>query len=405
MQTAKRTRTRHVALAYPVAVPWVALFARGVAEYARRQGGWNLTTSPPTLAGTGEWAQTVYSFRGWPGDGLVAAIGTATEARAARRLGIPVVSVSGALRDAGVPRVMVDHEAIGRLAAEHFLERGLRRLAFCGIQGPWHSQLRCRGFVERARQAGAEVDVFEMTAPANPRASWQQHVAPLVRWLQSLRPPVGLLAVQDYRARAVVDECLRLGLHVPRDVAVLGVDNDPTVCEFCRPALSSVSRNAWRVGYEAAALLDRLMQGQAPPPHDILIPPDGIVARQSTDMVAIEDPHVAAAVHFIRDHVAQPFNVGRVMQHVPVSRRQLELRFRRVFQCTPYDYLCRCRVERAKDLLAGPQRAKLTSVAAACGFSSVERMRLVFRRVAGTSPLEYRRRQLAAQQGDSTAAS
>jgi LacI family transcriptional regulator len=369
----------------------MALFMRGVTDYADRHGGWTLTTSPPTLTGAEEIAHTVYSLRGWPGDGVIAAIGNKAEGRAARELGIPVVNLAGAMRDAGLPRVMADHYAIGRMAAEHFLERGLRRLAYCGVKGIWYSEQRCLGFKRRAEQAGVPCDVFDMARPTNPRAPWQRRVAPLDRWLESLKPPVGLLAIHDYRARVVIDECLRLGLDVPHDVAVIGVDNDPAICELCQPTLTSVSRHAWRMGYEAASLLDSLMAGKPPPERDILIPPDGIVARHSTDTVAVEDSHVAAAVHFMWDHLGEKFGIERVMQHVPISRRQLELRFRRVLHCTPHDYLCRIRVERAKQLLDASQRPKLHQVASACGFSSVERMRLVFQRLTGMAPLEYRR--------------
>lgn len=382
---------RHVALAYPITMPWMALFMRGVTDYADRHGGWAITTSPPTLTGAEEFALNVFSLRGWPGDGVIAAIGTRKEAEAARNLGIPVVNLAGAVEDAGLPRVMTDHYAIGHVAAEHLLERGFRRLAYCGTEGLYYSRQRAEGFASRANRAGVPCDVFNMPRPAQPHAAWQQRVAPLDNWLKSLRPPVGLLAVQDYRARVVVDECRRLGLDVPHDVAVLGVDNDSTVCEYCQPTISSVSRGAWRVGYETAALLDHLMAGKAPPPRDTLIPPEGVVARQSTDTVVVDEPHVAAAVHFIRDHLGEPFGIDRVVRHVSVSRRQLEMRFRRVLGCSPHEYLCRLRVERAKALLSGPDRVKMHSVAAACGFSSAERLRLVFRRLTGQTPGEYRR--------------
>lgn len=382
--------TRHVALAYPVSVPWMALFVRGVTDYGQQHGGWSLTVSPPTLSWAGEQMLTLESLRGWPGDGVIAALATRAEIRAAKRLGKPLVNMSATLRETGFPRVMPDHAGMGRLAAEHLLDRGLRRLAYYGVAGLWFSQQRCLGFVERARQAGVSCDVLEAPRHPDARQTWQQRLAPLTRWLQQFRPPVGLLAIQDYRARTVVDECRRLGLTVPHDVAVIGMDDDPTVCEFCTPTLSSVSRNSWRVGYETAALLDRLMDGRAAPSEDVVVPSDGVLARQSTDTVAVEDPHVAAAVHFIHDHAAESFSVERVVRATSISRRQLEVRFRRVLDCTLYDYICRERIERAKRLLRGAERTKLRRVAAACGFSTVERMRLVFKRVSGQTPQQYR---------------
>jgi LacI family transcriptional regulator len=210
--------------------------------------------------------------------------------------------------------------------------------------------------------------------------------------LKSLVLPVGVLAVHDYRARVLVDECVRLGLDVPHDVAVLGVGNDLAACEFCQPSLSSVSPAARRVGYEAAAILDRLMAGQPVPHRDLLIPPDGVVHRRSTDTMAVDDPNVNAAVHYMQDHLNEVFGIERVMKQVAVSRRRLHEQFQRLLDYTPYEYLCHLRVERAKSLLAVPGQVKLRTIAVACGFSSPARLRLVFQRVTGMTPAVYHRR-------------
>lgn len=385
---------RHVALAHPIAVPWMAMFVRGVTDYAKRHGGWSFTASPPSLRPAAEEALTLQSLRGWPGDGVIAAVSTAADARAARRLGKPVVNIAASLRSVGLPSVMPDHYGMGRLAAEHLLERGLCRLAYFGVEGLWYSRQRRLGFENAAKKANVPCDVLEVPYGGDSRRTWQQQLAPLTGWLQKLRPPLGLLAVQDYRARRVVDECQRLGLQVPHDVSVIGIDNDPIVCEFCEPTLSSVSRSPWRCGYETAALLDRLMNGKAPPPYDTLVPPEGVVARQSTDTVAVEDACVAAAVHYIHDHLAEPFDVGRVVRAAGVSRRQLELQFRRVLGATLYDYISRQRCQRAKKLLVAPERVKFGNLARACGFSSIERMRLVFKRLTGLTPQQYRQAKL-----------
>ena len=299
-----------------------------------------------------------------------------------------MLNTASTLRDTGFPRLRPDHYAMGRLAAEHLLERGLCRLAYYGVQGLWFSQERCRGFAERAEQAGATCDVLRVPKLSGVKDNWQKRTGLLVRWLQQLQPPVGLLAVQDYRARVVIEECERLGLRIPHDVAVVGMEDDPTLCEFCRPTLSSVSRDPWRMGLESAEMLDRLMDG-LPTPIDVAVPPDGVVARQSTDTVAVEDPHLADALHFIHDHLDEPFGIDQVVRATSISRRQLETRFRQVLGCTPYDYLSRRRTERVKQHLAAPGKVKLRTVAAVCGFPNVERMRLVFKRLTGMTPLAY----------------
>lgn len=385
---------RQVALVYPLAVPWMTLFVRGVMDYAQRHGGWSLLTSPPALIGAGEVTLTLDRLRGWRGHGVYAAILNEADIRSARRLGLPVVNGAATLRDTGFPSVLPDHYAMGRMAAEHLLERGLRRLAYFGLQGFWFSELRCQGFVDRVQQAGATCDILEMPREAGAWANWQKQAGLLNRWLKHLKPPVGLLAVQDYRARAVIEQCDRLGLRIPRDVAVIGMEDDPTLCDFCRPTLSSVARRSWQLGVETATMLDRLMDG-LPTPDAVVVPPDGVVARQSTDTIAVDDPHVGAAVHFIHEHINQAFGVDRVVQATSISRRQLETRFRRVLGCSPYDYVHRKRIERAKQMLAVPGRIKIQSIVAACGFSSPDRMRLIFKRLTGMTPLEFRQTERA----------
>ena len=384
-------RRKQVALVLPVTVSWLAVLADGVAQYAREHEAWDFTTSPPTLAESAEMALTCHSLKGWPGDGAIVVINDRAEARVACRLRIPVVCVNGNLQHCGVPRVMSDQYATGQMAAEHLLRRGLPRLAYCGLSELNYSHERQRGFAARAAKAGVACSIFNMPANSDPRAPWPKRRKPLAQWLQTLALPVGILAVHDYRARVLIDECVRLGRKVPHDVAVLGIDNDLTACEFCQPTLSSVSRATWRIGYEAARLLHQLMSGRSAPADDVLIPPEGVVSRRSTDTIAVTDLHVSAAVHFMRDHLGEVFGIARVMEQVAVSRRTLHEQFRRLLGCPPYDYLCRLRVERAKQLLASPQRVKMRQIALACGFSSAARMRLVFRRVAGSTPLQYHR--------------
>jgi len=233
--------------------------------------------------------------------------------------------------------------------------------------------------------------VLQSPPSTDPKASWTQRTASLVRWLKTLRPPVGVLAVHDYRARVLIDACLSLDLRVPHDVAVLGVDNDTTVCEFCQPTLSSISRGPWQVGYQAAQLLERLMAGRPAPAGDLLVPPEGVVARRSTETVVVENPHVREAIQFMHDHLGESFTVEQFVHQAAVSRRLLEKRFRQCLDCTPREYLCRLRIERAKQLLGEAERMRIPVLARACGFSDAKRFRLAFGRLVGMPPMRYRR--------------
>ncbi|MBN1589056.1 MAG: DNA-binding transcriptional regulator [Pirellulales bacterium] len=383
---------KHVALAFPLAVPYLALFMRGVTDYAREHGAWTFTVSPALGGSFPEtMAMPIRSLRDWPGDGVIGVITTKEEIKESKRLGIPVVNLAGTLRDCELPRVMVDHYAIGQLAADHLLECGLRRFVYLGLKGVWYSDQRRDGFARQIEEAGGELQIYETDRRTNPDASWQSGLDEISHCLDGIVPPVGIMAVHDSRARLLVGECLRLGLAVPNDVAIIGVDNDDVVCEFCQPPLSSVSRSGYRVGYEAATLLDRLMAGEPPPDEDLLVPPDGVVKRASTDVIAIYDPHVATAVRYIQDHLGEAFGVEKLLRLLPISRRRLENLFRECVGRTPYDYLCYARVNRAKELLAGREKVSIAEVADRCGFPNSQRFRLVFTRITGKTPTAFRR--------------
>jgi LacI family transcriptional regulator len=212
----------------------------------------------------------------------------------------------------------------------------------------------------------------------------------LARWLLSLPRPVGVMASYDIRARHVLDACRRVGLAVPDQVAVIGVDNDEFLCNLSDPPITSVAPDTRRTGYEAAALLDRLMsarekqRGQA-----VFVQPLGVVTRRSTDAFALGDPDVSAAVRFIREHAYHGITVKDVLAEVPVSRRVLEGRFRKLLGRTPHDEIARIRLERVRQLLR-ETRLSMDEIARRSGFRNGEYLATAFRREIGTSPNEYR---------------
>ena len=379
------SKFKKIMVLLPVSDPLQAPILQGIADYARTKR-WALQINPE-MPGFG-----IRHLVGWPGDGVFALLGTKAEVAVARTLAVPVVNLSGAVRDTGLPRVMVDQEAMGRLAAEHLLACGFSRFGYYGLGDMWYSQQRKSGFVARLKQDGFECSVLEPTIRFSARNPWYKWVDILDPWLKKLKPPVGLLAVHDYRAAVVVYACTRIGLRVPNDVAVVGVGNDVTTCEFAEIPLSSVSRNSQEVGRQAAALLDRLMAGQPPPPEDILVEPEGVVRRRSTDVFVgdLNDPEIAVATRFIHEHIGDPSLSTTMLGVVSISRRTLDLRFKKYLNCTPQEYIWQVRVDCSKRLLVRSDKPKLHQVAKACGFSGVRHFRTVFRRVTGMTPNEYR---------------
>jgi LacI family transcriptional regulator len=358
---------------------------RGIEQYAQTRPPWLLV--PLDTDGL-----TAAELRVAAPAGLIAYVSSNGLAETLRALRRPLVNVAAVLPDLPFPRVSVDNGRIGALAANHFMEHGLRHFGFVGPPHHLYATLRENGF----RQA--------LSAQGYPLACSYEHPAHsyrvparlfgldegFQRWLRSLPKPLGLFACDDVWGLQAVEACRLTELRVPEDVAVVGVDNDDVLCDLAHPSLSSVLVPAEKVGYEAAALLNLLLAGARPPRRPVLLPPSGVVTRQSSDMLAIQDADVATALRYVRDHVHVPLRVADVVRAVPVSRRALERRFHELFQRGLGEEIRRLHVERAKQLLATTERV-VAEVADLAGFSSQQQLSRVFRRETGLTPTAYRR--------------
>ncbi|MBX9623213.1 MAG: substrate-binding domain-containing protein, partial [Gemmataceae bacterium] len=314
-------------------------------------------------------------------------------ARAVGRFRGPAVNVCGALAGLPFPAVGIDNPAVGRAAADHLLGRGLRHFAFLGHGGFAFSTRREEGFAGRVRAAGFGAAVYRAPGgtdfhPDGPPAGPPGRLG---AWLRRLPRPCGLFACNDIWGGYVTEVCRREGVRIPDDLAVVGVDDDDLLCELARPPLSSVRVPSDRIGFEAAALLDRLLAGRKPPSGPTLLPPLGVAVRPSSDLLAVDDPAVREVLGAIRGAGPRPVQVGDVVGRLDISRRSAERRFRRAVGRGIAAEIRRARVERAKDLLAGTGLS-VAEVAARAGFPSPQRFAVAFRRDAGLTPTAYRSR-------------
>ncbi len=366
---------------------------RGVMRYARLHGPWGFYLTP------GDFVQELPRMRSWGGTGIIARIETREVARAILSSGLPTIALGLSdeqLRpDSPLSRlseVVSDSRGAGRMAAEHLLDRGFRHYAYVGAAGGVWSGRRQASFCERIRAAGHEPRVYRL--PRSRRAAaWEREQPVLAGWLGSLPRPVGVMACNDDRGRQVLVACRDAGLRVPEEVAVVGVDNDELLCELADPPLSSVALNAEAGGYRAAELLDRMMRGQSRKPQRLVVEPLHVVARRSTDIVALDDPEVAAAMHFIQDHATEPIGVSDIVEEVMISRRALELRFRKAIGRTLHSEIRRVRLERASRLLVETDMP-VTQVAEASGFGRASYLAQSFSQAFSSTPARYRRRML-----------
>jgi LacI family transcriptional regulator len=355
---------------------------RGVVSYIRERGPWSLCLSehnrgdkPPA------WLSR------WDGQGIIARIETPAIAAALRGVKVPVVDMSAARLIPALPWFETDDGAIAHLAAEHLLERGFKHFAYCGESRFNWSNWRCEHFLNSVRAAGHACAVYKPAKPYPPDD--ENETAELARWVSSLPKPVGIMACYDLRGQQLLDACRRSGTAVPDEAAVIGVDNDDLLCELSDPPLSSVVPNTHRTGYEAAQLLDKMMNGARIVSQTHLIPPLGIATRQSTDVLAIDDRNVARAVHYIRQNACKGITVQDVLKAVPQSRRLLESRFHKLIGRTPHAEILRVKLNRVKQLLTETD-LPLDQIAERSGFTHVEYLTVAFKREVGVPPSRFR---------------
>ena len=357
-----------VYLLVPLGLSYGREVMRGVREYTKANCLWQLALAEPTPA-------TLRTLKHDKPDGIIAMLTSDALEKAARSLRVPTINVSSWCKGV-LPRVVPDNQAIGRLAAEHFISRGFRHFAFAGMAQRLFSQQREEGFAAALREAG--------------HASQRISEGTEARLLRTLPKPLAVLGCNDLRARQIMTACIKARARVPQEVAVVGVDNDESLCELSEVPLSSVDPASRRVGFEAAAVLDRLMSGKPPEQKCTIVPPAGLVIRASSDVMAVPDSELANAMRYMQVHACDPMRVEDMMDVLKVSRRTLEKRFRTMFGRTLHDEIRRLQFERARQLLCDTD-LKIPQVARKCGFRDPKRFTTLFRQEFGSPPTAFRR--------------
>lgn len=317
-------------------------------------------------------------------DGVIGSFPDERWVGAVHRMGVPAVDVSTSLERPPLARVSHDDRAVGRMGAQHLLERGFALFAFFGNSAEWLSQLREEGFRSEIEQAGRTCHLRDTNLHPDVRRPEL-----IRRWLAELPKPIAIMAVNDFMARLTINAAVEQGLRVPDDVAVLGVNNYRWAVLMSVVPPSSVELSWARIGQVAAQTLEGLMDGGvAPPPR--YIPPLGVVLRRSSDTVISDDPVVARALRYVREHVAAWIDADALLDELKVSRRTLDNRMKRATGQSLYAAICRLRVDRAKQMLIKTD-ATMERVARECGFDRQSRLNEVFKRVTGMTPGQFRR--------------
>lgn len=356
-------------------------FLYGVAKYSRLHGPWSFYMEPRGLD------SSLPHLMNWQIDGII--LRDPKKFGKLISLGVPTIFVLHYDTDKpDFPSVITHGEQISRLAAQHFLDHGFRYFAYCGFDDLYWSNERGDCFSHTIDQAGYQTHYYRQPKSRSLRI-WEREQVVLVEWLQSLPKPVAVMACNDDRGKHITEACKTAGLRVPDDVAIIGVDNDILVCDFSDPPLSSIALNVEKAGYEAARLLDGLMAGDKMAGQKIMVDPTHIVTRQSTDIIAIEDPDIVKAIRFIRNNAQKPIQVSDVADAAALSRRILEKRFRKILNRSVYKEIRKSRVNRCIQMLV-ETNLSISEIAQSMG-SGIEHISRYFRQETGMSLSAYRK--------------
>lgn len=362
---------------------------RGILEYSKGREPWVVCRMPPSykqahgVRGVLDWA------RKWQADAIIAQFDDDDEVELFQENGIIALAQDFKSRFSVIPNITSEYKLTGRMAADFFLQKGFRNFAYYGYQEVIWSEERCMGFRERIVEKGFGSHFYEFQKQPLENL-WYYESEPLVSWIKSLPHPLALMACDDTQGNKIMEVCRVLGIKIPEEIAVLGVDNDEIICSLSDPPLSSVNLNIAKGGYEAAQLIDRLMRDKDAPCEDVVIHPTTIINRLSTDIYSTGDPYILAALKFIHQNLASKITVEDVVRQVPLSRRLLEIHFKQVTGSSVYQYIFNLRMERfAQLLLEGNE--PIADIAMSVGLPDYKNLARQFKVWKECTPAEYRK--------------
>jgi LacI family transcriptional regulator len=376
-------RVPRVALLIETSRTYTRELLAGIRHYVSAHGPWStflelraLDSAPPP------W------LKHWKGDGILTRTFTPEVSALIDSTKVPAVEIRSSLYAGSRPFVGLDNARIGQSVAEHFQERGYRHFAAYRLSTEPFFEERVKNFVQSVRASGCSC--AELSETTDSPKDWDASQDRLIQWLRQLPKPVGIFAANDQLGVRILDACQREDIAVPEQVAVVGAENEETLCNFATPPLTSVEFDGHSVGYAAAKLLDRLMQGEAPPKKPILVSPKGIIVRHSSDEFVITDPFVANAVRLIRENATMGMNVDTLCKRLNASRSTLERRMKTALNRSPKQEIARVRFREVERLL---RETDLTvdAIAEATGFAHSHYLQALFKQISGLTPAAFRR--------------
>lgn len=372
-------------------------FLQGISDYADKHSRWIFhRTDPSSFYKNVRVKQSAFLssvLPKWQPDGIITCNPEVTKKLSGS--GTPTIvfldSMNPLNGDNSFPKVVLDNQAIGQIAAQEFMKRGYKNYAYweMGIDSKI-SKIRIQAYRNTVLSQGHDLFVYEPIR-SGPSNSWEKEQLRTIQWLKSLPKPVGIFVFDDNNGRDLIEATKAVNIPIPEQVAVLGVGNDKLICNFCTPPLSSIVLDNKTAGYEAAELLDRLMLGDPVQNHSIEIKPLKVYTRQSTDILAVRDDDVNLALSFIHQNCQADINVQDVVKAAAISRRRLQEKFCGILGRTISDEIARVRTEQISQMLLNTDLT-IKQIALKFGYNGLSHISRFFKRQTGFPPVEYRKK-------------
>lgn len=362
---------------------------KGILNYSKGREPWVVCRMPPSfrqqygIDGVLEW------MKKWEADAIIAQFDVDDQVNVFKENGIVALAQVLKSRFSEIPNITSDYRQAGELAANFFLQKGFRNFAFYGNKNLVWSEGRCRGFRNCINEKGYGKNFYEYKNQEIDNL-WFYESGPLAEWLLSLPKRTALMACDDNQGNKIMEVCRLIGIKVPEEISVIGVDDDETICNLSDPPLSSIRMDVEKGGYEAAELIDKMLHNHDFSFTDVCIKPIKIVNRLSTDIYSTDDPYVLTALKYISQHLIAGISVTDVVKQVPLSRRLLEIRFKQVTNQPIYQYIFNLRMERFAQLLLESD-ASIGEIALSVGLTDYKNLARQFKVQMKCLPSEYRK--------------
>ena len=361
---------------------------RGIVRYSKENGPWLFYRLPSYYNSAMYGERSILKWaKEWKADAIIGQWND-DAMDLLKELNIPIVLQNYHHRSTTYSNLTGNYKGTGQMAAQFFAQRLFCHFAFFGVKGVVWSDERCEGYRQEVERLGGSFQSFESDKDND--ASRDE----VSRWLRELPKPVALFCCDDSHAQFISETCKMENIRIPEEISLLGVDNDELICNISDPPISSIELEVERGGYAIGRLLHQQIRQELEGPFNVVINPIRIELRQSTEKHNIKDPYILKIVKYIESNCGPDLTIETLISQVPLSRRNIELKFKHIMNTSIYQYILECRVNRFANLLLTTDRP-LADIAAEAGFRDYNNISRIFKKFKGCSPLEFRQKKIA----------